>query len=478
MDRTRARAAARFSLLTLLVLALLAAAGIGGYLVTWHVRTTPAHGPAPSAPPTPSALRDATVPATSGPSSSAAATGTGIAPAAAAVARAIRPALAAPALGRQVAADVIDPASGDTLFESRPRLPGAPASTAKLLTAAAVLSVLPATFRITTTARLDSSGTLVVVGGGDPTLTAAAPDATPPYPDAARLSDLATQILRSGQPVTSIVVDDGLFRGPDVSPAWAPEDVPSSYASAITPFMADGGRAAPADAVRSAAPDVAAAHELAALLHRPGLPVHRANGNSRDGGAAPAGTVVGQVRSAPLSVLVEQMLQESDNVIAECLARQVALAVHRPASFAGAAAAIAQLMQRAGVPVGDAMVDGSGLAASDRLPPVALTGVLRQIVRRPRLAAVAAGLPVGGWSGTLQDRYVSGASRAAAGVVRAKTGTLTGVSTLAGLVHDRSGRLLVFAVMADHVRSTPAAEAALDDVAAQLARCGCGRSGG
>jgi D-alanyl-D-alanine carboxypeptidase/D-alanyl-D-alanine-endopeptidase (penicillin-binding protein 4) len=58
--------------------------------------------------------------------------------------------------------------------------------------------------------------------------------------------------------------------------------------------------------------------------------------------------------------------------------------------------------------------------------------------------------------------------------VRAKTGTLTGVSALAGLVHDANGRLLIFAFNADRVRSTPAAEAALDDLAAALARCGCG----
>jgi D-alanyl-D-alanine carboxypeptidase/D-alanyl-D-alanine-endopeptidase (penicillin-binding protein 4) len=476
VDRTRARAAARLSLLTLLVLILLAAAGVGGYLVTWHVRTAPGPRATPSAPPTPSALRNATASAQALAPAAASASGGAGAPAPAALGRAITPLLAVPALGRQVAADVIDPASGDTLYAARARRPGAPASTAKLLTAAAVLSVLPPTFRITTTARLDSNGTLVVVGAGDPTLTAVAPGATPPYLDAARLSDLAGQVMHSGRPVTAIEVDDGLFRGPDVSPAWAAEDVPSSYASAITPFMTDGGRAAPADQTRSAAPDLAAAHELAALLHRPGLPVRRATATSR--AAAGTATVVGQVRSAPLSVLVEQMLQESDNVIAECLARQVALAVHRPASFVGAAAAIAQVLQRTGVTVGDGMVDGSGLAASDRLPPVALTGVLRQVASRPRLSAVAAGLPVAGWSGTLADRYVSGASGGAAGVVRAKTGTLTGVSTLAGLVHDRSGRLLVFAVMADHVRSTPAAEAALDDVAARLARCGCGRSGG
>jgi D-alanyl-D-alanine carboxypeptidase/D-alanyl-D-alanine-endopeptidase (penicillin-binding protein 4) len=120
------------------------------------------------------------------------------------------------------------------------------------------------------------------------------------------------------------------------------------------------------------------------------------------------------------------------------------------------------------------MVDGSGLAARDRLTVATLTAVLRAIISRPSLHAVLAGLPVAGWSGTLVDRYLTGGSRSGAGVVRAKTGTLTGVSALAGLVHDSSGRLLVFAFDADRVRSTDAADAALDELAAALARCGCG----
>jgi D-alanyl-D-alanine carboxypeptidase/D-alanyl-D-alanine-endopeptidase (penicillin-binding protein 4) len=108
------------------------------------------------------------------------------------------------------------------------------------------------------------------------------------------------------------------------------------------------------------------------------------------------------------------------------------------------------------------------------LTVVTLTTALRTIIDRPSLHPVLAGLPVAGWSGTLVDRYLAGRDRSGAGVVRAKTGTLTGVSALAGLVHDADGRLLVFAFDADRVRSTDAADAALDGLAAGLARCGCG----
>ncbi len=170
------------------------------------------------------------------------------------------------------------------------------------------------------------------------------------------------------------------------------------------------------------------------------------------------------------------MLQQSDNVIAEVLARQVAVALGKPASFAGAADAVRTELAGLGVRVGAGMHDGSGLAASDRLSPASLTAVLRVLTgaAHPQLHDVLAALPVGGWSGTLADRYLAGSGAArAAGAVRAKTGTLTGVASLAGLVHDRSGRLLAFAFIADQAPSTSAADAALDRAVAALAGCGC-----
>jgi D-alanyl-D-alanine carboxypeptidase/D-alanyl-D-alanine-endopeptidase (penicillin-binding protein 4) len=174
------------------------------------------------------------------------------------------------------------------------------------------------------------------------------------------------------------------------------------------------------------------------------------------------------------------MLQSSDNVIAECLARLVALAVKAPATFTGAAAAVAGVLRRLGVTAGAGMKDGSGLAADDRLSPATLAATVRVIVssNHPVLHEIVTALPVAGWSGTLADRFLTSSSSAAgAGVVRAKTGTLTSVSALAGVVHDSDGRLLAFAFVADEVAPgdgpTTAAEAALDRLASILARCAC-----
>lgn len=463
MSRPRLRSSG----LVLLVVVLAAGAGTGGYALVRSMRA--GHKPPRvSATPVPAALTQATaVPASAAPSSAAPVVS------AAGVGAALRAVLADPRLGARLLAEVRDAATGRVLYAQQAGTPAAPASTAKLLTAAAVLTVHEPTDRITTRVVAGSGGALVLVGGGDPTLTGADKGKPGAYPDAARITDLAAQIARAlarqHRTATRIVVDDSLFVGPSVAPDWAPEDVPSDYAAPITAVMTDGGRAAPGDLTRSTAPDLAAGHELAAALGAANLPVVR--------GSAPAAgaTALASVASAPMSELVAQMLQSSDNVIAECLGREVALAEGRPASFAGAAAAIRAVLGRLGIDSGAGMRDASGLAAADRLTAATLAAVLRLLAgaAHPQLHDVLAGLPVAAWSGTLGDRYLTGASAAGAGVVRAKTGTLSAVSALAGLVHDRDGRLLVFAFVADRVGDLAASEAALDAVAGALARCGC-----
>jgi D-alanyl-D-alanine carboxypeptidase/D-alanyl-D-alanine-endopeptidase (penicillin-binding protein 4) len=128
------------------------------------------------------------------------------------------------------------------------------------------------------------------------------------------------------------------------------------------------------------------------------------------------------------------------------------------------------------VPVtGAVLTDTSGLGDGSLIPPQALTEVLALAAgtEQPQLRPILSGLPVAAVSGTLRGRFSGADQKAAGGVVRAKTGTLTGVSSLAGTVVDSDGRLLVFAAMADRVEATVAARTALDRLAATLAACGC-----
>lgn len=396
---------------------------------------------------------------------------TGPAQTAAGVAGKLSGPLADHRLGSRVSATVVDAETGQVLLDRGAAEPVTPASTAKLATSVALLSVTEPDQRLTTRLVAGSRpGDVVLVGGGDPTLSAAPAGKPTAYEGAARVSTLAALAKQAGLgPVSRVVVDSSLFSGPTMAPTWNPADVRGGYVAPITAAMVDAGRQDGLRA-RSTAPDLAAGRALAVALGVAKAAVVR--------GRAPVGaTTLAAVSSQPIPRLVEQMLLASDNVLAEALARQVAIAEGGPASFAGAVDATREVLGRLGMPAGDKLLDGSGLSAQDRVTPALLAALLRAAADpdQPGLHALVPGLPVSGYLGTLDDRYRTGPAALAAGEVRAKTGTLDGVSSLAGLVRGADGRLLVFAVVADRVPAggTLPAEAALDEVAAALTTCGC-----
>ncbi|TFV63914.1 UNVERIFIED_ORG: D-alanyl-D-alanine carboxypeptidase/D-alanyl-D-alanine-endopeptidase [Bacillus sp. AZ43] len=380
----------------------------------------------------------------------------------------LTPLLASAGLGTGVSAEVVDVASGDVLLGLDADDPAVPASTAKLLTAAAALITLDPADRIPTTVVQGATpGEVVLVGGGDPTLSRTSPSQS--YPGAATVADLAAQVVAAmpaGAPVTRIVVDNSLFSGPLTASGWGTGDAPSTYAAPVTATAVDGARVSPGSVARSGQPGIDAGSALADALGAPGATVVL--------GEAPAGAkTLATVESAPIARLVEQALSLSDNMLAEALARQVALATDKPATFDGGGQAVVDALRGAGIDVtGVALSDGSGLSREDRIP----AGVLTEVVTAAAdgtlegASALLSGLPVAGYDGTLFDRGDAGA---APGTVRAKTGTLLGVHALAGTVVTADGRLLAFAVIADGSGNEAAAEGALDDVAAELARCGC-----
>ncbi|MFC7756887.1 D-alanyl-D-alanine carboxypeptidase/D-alanyl-D-alanine-endopeptidase [Catellatospora bangladeshensis] len=237
-------------------------------------------------------------------------------------------------------------------------------------------------------------------------------------------------------------------------------------------------------------PERAAGDAFAKLLGVPASAVAKGKAPAGTGGgqvaasasAAPSaaagppapGTELGAVRSAPLLRQVEQMLIESDNTLAETLARQVALAKGKPASFAGAAEALEEVVAELGLdPAQSTLHDGSGMSAGNKLTPRILTSLLVKAYGGGTvLGDFFNGLPVGGWSGTMTERF--GKSTTGFGVVRAKSGTLNGVNSLSGVVETADGRLLAFAVLADKVPigMYPAQEL-LDKIPAAMATCGC-----
>ncbi|PZS27893.1 MAG: D-alanyl-D-alanine carboxypeptidase/D-alanyl-D-alanine-endopeptidase [Pseudonocardiales bacterium] len=391
-------------------------------------------------------------------------------PTSAGVGRALAGLLRDSRLGSRLSYSVVDADTGQALAAGDAARPATPASVTKLTTAFAVLAGPGPLARITTRVVTGAApGDIVLVGGGDPTLSV---DGQQAYPGAPRLDVFAAAIRTAyGRPIRRVIVDGSAYTGPAAGRGWDSDLVSSGNVAPITAVMVNGGRVNSVQRSRSTAPDLAAGQALARLLGVPASAVSR-------GTAPPGAAAVTSVVSATFSVLVEEMLAASDNVLAEALARQVAISRHQPASFDGAAAAVRVTLAGAGIDVGSLrLVDGSGLSRLDLIPAGLLTGLLSAASRddRPRLRALLTGLPVAGFTGTLDSRYRVGATRVAAGEVRAKTGTLSGVSTLAGVVRDTDGRLLAFAVLADRVPAggTRGAEAALDAVATALSRCGC-----
>lgn len=378
------------------------------------------------------------------------------------------PTLVDPRLGERLLGRVSDVSTGEVLFDSAGDTAGTPASTAKLVTAYAALRTLDPESRLRTQVLAGSvPGQVVLVGGGDVTLSRAGP--SPTYPEAASMSDLAAQLTDAG-PVTSIVVDTARYTGAAVSPGWAPGDAPSTYAAPISPVMVDAGRVSSGGRQRSSTPDLDAGVALAAALGNPAIPVTQ-------GAAAAEAQLLAEVSSPPISRLVEFTLALSDNVLAEILSREVALATGLPGDFASGGAAVTAAVVDGGLDAtGLALIDGSGLAAADTVPPRLLVDLLRLVAggSQPRIAPIASGLPVAGYDGTLAERY-DGGLPVGAGSVRAKTGTLAGVNALAGYVVTADGRLLAFSLIADRLPpgSLIGAEPVLDALAGTLAGCGC-----
>src|SRR5688500_13977694 len=206
----------------------------------------------------------------------------------------LAPLLGSAALGAGASAEVVDVATGDVLLAMDADDPATPASTAKLLTAAAALTTLDPTDTVKTTVVAGATpGEVVLVGGGDPTLSRTSPSQT--YPGAATVADLATQVvaaLPAGTPITRVVVDNSLFSGALTAPGWGTGDAPSTYAAPVTATAVDGARVSPGSQARSGQPGIDAGSALADALGAPGAAVVLAD--------APAGAkTLATVESAP-----------------------------------------------------------------------------------------------------------------------------------------------------------------------------------
>jgi D-alanyl-D-alanine carboxypeptidase/D-alanyl-D-alanine-endopeptidase (penicillin-binding protein 4) len=367
-------------------------------------------------------------------------------------------------LGGSVGAIVLDVATGAVVYQREAAMSRSLASNQKVFTALAILDALGPEGRIETTVTWDpATSTLTLVGAGDPTLASVAASGS-------SLADLADQVMGQVSGDVSLRYDTSLFDGSGIAPGWDPDYPALGIAARVSPLVVDRSRIG-GDEVRQPDPALAAAEAFAVLLADRGVSV----GDIADG--ASAGQVIATTTSEPIAVMVETMLTESGNDMAEILDHLAGAEESGVGSFESGAAATLATLQSLGIPVsGAAFVDGSGLSYEDVASPLTLaTAVsLTSGATAPSWTwPVVLGLPIAGLTGTLADRFADADTQAAAGFVRAKTGTLIGVSTLAGTVVDADGRLLAFAFMSDATTDVDSSRAALDRAAAALAACGC-----
>ncbi len=396
------------------------------------------------------------------------------------------PLLADPSIAPSVGVVVLDVLTEDVLLDVEAETPRLPASTLKLLTATAALTSLGGDARLRTSvvAGTDiatdavaagvATGTVHLVGGGDVLLAAGTGD-----PGAvvgrAGLGDLAAATAESlrerGVTSVRVALDDTAVTGPSTAPGWGLID--QQFVAPVSALAVDHG-ILPGRAERDPEPAMTAARTFAAALASQGVAVE----NDVTRRPAPeGGAELAAVESATVAELVEHALRTSDNDVAEALARRVAIAAGRPGDFVNGSAEVLAALAAEGLDVtGVQMADASGLSEQDVVPPSTLARLLALTAdpARTYLLPVTAGVPVAGLDGTLDDRF-DGSVDPAAGVLRAKTGTLLTVVALSGLVLDDDGRLLAFAVLADGVPvgSLDAARAAVDSWANTLAACGC-----
>ncbi|WP_138504656.1 D-alanyl-D-alanine carboxypeptidase/D-alanyl-D-alanine-endopeptidase [Nostoc sp. PA-18-2419] len=401
-----------------------------------------------------------------------------------------------------------------------------PASNMKLLTTAAALQQLGANFRIRTSIYQDGNGVLRVVGRGDPSLSDT------------QLQALAQQLKHKGiTQIQELIADDSYIQGDIVNPTWQWEDVQSDYGAPVDSFIVnqnifslklvpqavgkplqivwdDPNEARQWQTINQSVTIaqnqpiyINVTRELSGTVLRIqgqltansepyslDLPVvdpnyyflrHFRTALAKE--KIPLGKTlvvsgginqqeIAFVESPPLSELLMETLQNSNNLYAEALLRALATKKLRiknqTSTDVGLEVVKASLTQLGVDPANYVLVDGSGLSRRDLVTPEAFVQTLRGMARTPAASIYRASLPVAGKSGTLKDRFQN---TPAEGIVQAKTGTLTGVVSLSGYVNAPKYQPLVFSIIVNQSEQpATVVRQAIDEIVvllAELQRC-------
>jgi D-alanyl-D-alanine carboxypeptidase/D-alanyl-D-alanine-endopeptidase (penicillin-binding protein 4) len=368
---------------------------------------------------------------------------------------------AAPALIK-LYGSVVETATGDSLYSNNDTTAQRPASVLKVLTASAALSVLGPNFTITTSVDDGTSpGTIVLVGQGDATLSRVSHSVYAGAPTVASLASAAFAAYTAAHPATPIthVILDSSY--------WDPNDnwdtsVPTTertggYLSLSTALQVDGDRQNPAAQVspRSTDPIGAAGTAfVAALAALPGGP-HVSDVTVSKGTAENGATALASVQSQPVSVLIKQMLAQSDNTLGEMLARIVSVKQNLGGTGGSIQQSTTTALGKYGLDTtGLTIEDGSGESDESLITPLFMSKFMSLVSSKTLgLQYVASALPVVG-------KYT------------AKSGNIAAAYTLSGYTTAADGTGESFTFFAEGPGITSAASPALTALANAVYTCG------
>jgi len=366
---------------------------------------------------------------------------------------------------------VFDLTTRKYLYQLRPDVLRVPASNEKLVTSSTALADWTAEYRFSTQVFLDTApdaegvvaGNVYLRGLGDPTFSTASFAARTWHMETGDVQDLVRDLRGLGvtRVTGSVVADEGYFDGRRTVATWRPSVLgncgPLSALTLNESYASGGGYVGD--------PGLAAATSLTKRLRAAGIRVVHAPGSAVVPDTA---TLVGTEQSATLAHVLAAMNKPSDNFLAEELLKGLGASFGAGGATASGAAVAATFLERIGVSGGYRLRDGSGLSYQDRLTTRTVIKILAEMSRRPDFDVFYDSLAVAGVDGTLKDRM---RGTAAAGDVRAKTGTLNVASSLSGYATSADGHLLAFSmfVNGDPVDAAEA-HAAQDAVAVLLAR--------
>ncbi len=312
------------------------------------------------------------------------------------------------------------------VFTYHPGLLLYPASNQKLLTGVGALGLLPADFRFTTEIAL--SGTdLVLVAGGDPTLTAD------------HLDRLAEAVAGEVTEVTGLVVDATRYDPARMAPGWLDWQMPT-YVGPLSTFVVNDNRHRTDDAYL-AEPDLGNAELLRAALERAGVSM---GGPTVAGVRPPAARTLASLDSTGRDALLARLLTNSDNEIAEALVREIGFVTTGHGDTQAGLAAIEEYAKSLGASLQGEAGDGSGLSRANRRSADEWGSLLVAAMEAEWWPTFYESLAVAGRTGTLANRLGGSAT---AGNVRAKTGSIINGRSLSGLLEDRAGRTAVFSLV-------------------------------